>query len=66
MGVFELILGTPDIRQAIYEKLDYPSIAKMARDQGFRSMVEDGKAKAMAGWTTPEQVIKAVYSQAIE
>lgn len=66
IGVFELIAGTPQFRAAISKGLDFPSMLAIAREQGFRSMLEDGKAKAMAGWTTPEEVVKAVYSQAME
>ena len=29
-------------------------------------MIEDGRAKVLAGWTTPAEVLKAVYTQAIE
>ncbi len=39
---------------------------KVARDQGYRTMLEDGKAKAMSGWTTPDEVLKAVYTQALD
>jgi type II secretory ATPase GspE/PulE/Tfp pilus assembly ATPase PilB-like protein len=41
-------------------------VFELAREQGYRTMLEDGKAKAMAGWTTPEEVIKAVYTQALD
>lgn len=66
IGVFELILGTPDFRAAIAESADFPTMMKIAREQGYRTMLEDGKAKASAGWTTPDEVLKAVYTQAIE
>ncbi len=66
IGVFELILGTPDFRAAIAAKAGVPELAEVARRQGYRSMLEDGKAKALAGWTTPEEVIKAVYTQALD
>jgi hypothetical protein len=29
-------------------------------------MLEDGKAKVLAGWTTPDEVIKAVFTQAVD
>jgi len=66
IGVFELIRGTPAFRQAIAHASDQQGILKAAREQGYRTMLEDGKAKAMAGWTTPDEVIKAVYTQALE
>jgi type II secretory ATPase GspE/PulE/Tfp pilus assembly ATPase PilB-like protein len=66
VGVFELVLGTPEFRSAIAKGLAYPEMMEVARKQGFRTMLEDGKAKVLAGWTTPEEVIRAVYTQAID
>jgi type II secretory ATPase GspE/PulE/Tfp pilus assembly ATPase PilB-like protein len=66
IGVFELILGNPAFKAAIARKQDYIQLAEAARQQGYRTMLDDGKAKAMAGWTTPEEVIKAVYTQAVD
>jgi len=66
IGVFELILGTPDFRQAIARGTDFADLMKVARQQGYQTMLEDGKNKAMMGWTTPDEVIKAVYTQALD
>jgi type II secretory ATPase GspE/PulE/Tfp pilus assembly ATPase PilB-like protein len=66
IGVFELILGTPDFRAAIAKGSDYPTLQEIARRQGYRTMLEDGKHKAMTGWTTPDEVLKAVYTQALD
>lgn len=66
IGVFELVAGTPDIRLAIVKNATPPEIMELARRQGFRTMMEDGRAKVLAGWTTPGEVLKAVYTQAVE
>ena len=66
VGVFELILGTPDFRQAVAKNLDFTELLKVARAQGYTTMLEDGRTKAMMGWTTPDEVIKAVYTQALD
>ncbi len=66
VGVFELILGTPAMRAAVARRASFPEMAETARAQGYKTMLEDGRAKAMAGWTTPDEVIKAVFSQARE
>jgi type II secretory ATPase GspE/PulE/Tfp pilus assembly ATPase PilB-like protein len=66
IGVFELILGTPELRAAIAKMVTPMELQEVARRQGYNTMLEDGKHKAMQGWTTPEEVIKAVYSQSIE
>ncbi len=66
IGVFELILGTPEMRAAIAKNVDFNTMLEVSRKQGYRTMMEDGKAKILAGWTTPEEVIKAVYTQAMD
>lgn len=66
IGVFELIMGTPAFRAAIARQDGFPELMKVAREQGYRTMLEDGRSKAMAGWTTPDEVIKAVYTQALD
>jgi len=66
IGVFELILGTPELRAAVARQADYATLYEIAERQGFKPMLEDGKTKAKMGWTTPAEVIKAVYTQAID
>ncbi len=67
IGVFELILGTHELRGAIAKNPgDIAALTAIARSQGFRTMLEDGKFKAMQGWTTPDEVLRAVYSQALD
>jgi type II secretory ATPase GspE/PulE/Tfp pilus assembly ATPase PilB-like protein len=66
MGLFELILGTPDVRASIAHGVDYAALTEAARKQGFRTMLDDGRQKVMMGWTTPEEVIKAVYTAALD
>lgn len=66
IGVFELILGTPEFRAAIARRADFPELEAAARKQGYRTMLEDGKFKVLSGWTTPEEVIKAVATAAID
>ncbi len=66
IGVFELILGTPVFRASLARNDAYPKMMQIARDQGFRTMLDDGKNKAMSGWTTCDEVMKAVYTQTID
>lgn len=66
IGVFELIMGTPEFRAGIAKGVDFAELNELAKRQGYRTMLEDGKAKVLAGWTTPEEVIKAVFTQAME
>lgn len=66
VGVFELILGTPEFRAAIARGADFPELQAVARQQGYRTMLEDGRLKVLNGWTTPDEVIKAVFTQSID
>lgn len=65
-GVFELFLGTPDMRAAIARGSQHGEIQAAARRQGMRTMMEDGRDKILRGLTTPDEVIRAVYSASIE
>ncbi len=66
IGVFELIMGTPELRAAIARNADFPTMQEVARRQGYRTMLEDGKSKVFQGWTTPDEVVKAVYTQSMD
>ena len=65
VGVFELLMGTLDFKHAIASGGSYVAIDEAAKKQGFRSMLEDGKYKVLNGWTVPDEVIRAVHTQAM-
>lgn len=58
IGIYELIPVTNLIRQAIADNSDVNKIRKLARDSGFRSLLEDGLLKAAKGVTTVEEVLR--------
>jgi type II secretory ATPase GspE/PulE/Tfp pilus assembly ATPase PilB-like protein len=66
IGVFELLVGDRPLKQAVHDGAGYSELLAVARAQGFKSMQEDGKRKVLAGLTTPEEVMKAVSTQAVE
>lgn len=66
IGVYELITGTRELKNAIAHKAEYSELLEVARKQSFRSMMQDGKAKVLAGITTPDEVAKAVLTQALD
>lgn len=66
IGVFEMITGTPDMRVAIVHNATPPELTDIAKKHGFRSMLEDGRFKVLSGWTTPSEVLKAVFTTAVE
>jgi len=65
IGIFELILGTPEFRAAVARNVTFAELNEAAQQQGYRTMLEDGKAKAAAGWTTPAEVMRAVMTAAL-
>lgn len=65
IGVFEFLSGTHDMKQIIAAEGGFGEIAEVAKKGGFRPMLDDGKYKVLNGWTTPDEVIRAVYTQAL-
>lgn len=66
VGIYELIVGNREFKQAVARNANYSEILKIARNQQFRTMLEDGKVKVLQGISTPEEVFKAVHTQAID
>src|SRR3954462_13303082 len=58
-GIFEIFLIDDEARKLIYEKVPATVLRARAREMGMRTLREDGIRKAMAGLTTPEEVIRA-------
>jgi len=61
-GIFELLKVTPEIRKAILRRASGDEILQIARQEGMRTMLEDGREKVLRGVTTPYEVIKAVFA----
>lgn len=66
IGVFELILGSGDMRAAIARGAEHGEIAGASRRQGMTTMLEDGRQKILQGFTTASEVLRAVYSAAVD
>ena len=66
IGVYELITGDRSLKQAVHNNASYPELLAICRKQGFSTMQEDGKQKVLSGVTTPDEVLKAVSTQAVE
>lgn len=63
LGLFEILISTPDLREMIAKSASISAITDYAREhQGMRSMLEDGYAKIFDGLTTPREVFTSVYS----
>jgi general secretion pathway protein E len=59
-GIFELLVMTDALRAALSGRLDLGAIRRIAREEGMRSLRQDGWAKVQAGITTVEEVHRVV------
>lgn len=65
-GVFELLANSAPLKTLVAQRASSLELYRAARAQGFRTMMEDGLRKVLAGITTPDEVIRAVYTAALE
>ncbi len=66
IGLFEVLEVTKGIRKLIIERADSDIIAKAAKTEGMKSMLEDGIDKIASGATTMEEVIRVTKVESIE
>lgn len=59
MGIFEIFVIDDEARKLIYERVPSSVLRARARETGMRTLREDGTRKALAGQTTPDEVIRA-------
>lgn len=63
VGLFEIIISTPELRELIARRATIAEITNYLRTkQQMRTMLEDGYDKIAKGLTTPREVFTAVYS----
>jgi type IV pilus assembly protein PilB len=55
-GIYELLVVTPEIEDAIIRRASSSDITVIARRQGMQSMFEDGFEKVLSGMTTIEEL----------
>jgi type II secretion system protein E len=58
LGLFELLVTTPKVRRLAHDCANAWEIGQAAREQGMRSMREDGWNKVLDGRTTVEEVVR--------
>jgi general secretion pathway protein E len=58
LAIVEILLMTDPIRELILQRCDVGDIARLAKKQGMVAMRDDGLAKAVAGLTTIEEVLR--------
>ena len=58
MGLFELLIPSPEVRKLAHDRANAWDIAQTARKQGMRNLREDGWGKVLDGRTTVEEVVR--------
>jgi len=58
VGLFELLVTTPKVRKLAHDRANAWQIAQAAREQGMRTLREDGWDKVLLGRTTVEEVVR--------
>ena len=62
-AVFEVLRMTESVRAAIHRKESSATIRQIALGEGMQSLRAEAVRKMLAGWTTPEEVLRAVYQE---
>jgi type II secretory ATPase GspE/PulE/Tfp pilus assembly ATPase PilB-like protein len=57
-GIFELLVVSDAIKDAIVRGRPLAELRELAREQGMKSLRQDGWAKVQAGLTTVEEVLR--------
>jgi type IV pilus assembly protein PilB len=60
MGLFEVVTVTEKIRGLITENVSETALRKILREDGFRTLIQDGISKVEQGITTPEELLRVV------
>jgi type IV pilus assembly protein PilB len=61
-GIFELLVMTEEIRNAIHKNVPHDEIRKLAIEQGMVSLKKDGMLKVKNGITTVTEIMRCVHS----
>ena len=57
-GIYEFLAIDSSFQSAIVNDVDVPKLKELARERGFRPMLQDGINKALRGFTTVEEVLR--------
>ncbi|HEX2728405.1 MAG TPA: ATPase, T2SS/T4P/T4SS family, partial [Rubrobacteraceae bacterium] len=60
LGVYEMMVVTPEIRDLILRRVSTGEITRMAEEQGMVPLRDDGLLKAAEGATTVEEILRTV------
>jgi len=60
-GIFEMLAMNAKLREMTFSRAPTQQIRKVARDTGMRTLLEDGRLKALRGLTTLEEVMSTCH-----
>ena len=63
VGIFEILIMSPALKQALAGHFDPALIEDIARNEGYRTMFEDGLEKARQGLTTIDELFRVSLPQ---
>ncbi len=66
LGLFEILMLTPSLRQIIAQNVSSTILKKAAEEEGFQIMSMDGISKALQGLTTIEEVFRVAPPEVAE
>jgi type IV pilus assembly protein PilB len=66
LGIFEMLMITPSLRELIVPGVPAVTLKKAAEREGFKPMYVDGIAKAEQGLTTMEEVLRVAPPEGTE
>jgi type IV pilus assembly protein PilB len=66
LPIFEFLVMSTAIRQAIVEGVDESKIRAMARESGYDSLLASGARKVIEGVTTAEEVLRITFAEEID
>jgi type IV pilus assembly protein PilB len=65
LGIFEVLVVSPEIKKLIVSQNDSNLILKKAIDEGMNTMLDDGLIKVAKGMTTIEEVLRVTKIEAL-
>jgi type II secretory ATPase GspE/PulE/Tfp pilus assembly ATPase PilB-like protein len=61
LAAFEVLRMTESVKHAIHLKESASTVRRLALEEGMVSLRQDSVRKVVAGLTTPEEILRAVY-----
>ncbi|MEK7590811.1 MAG: type II/IV secretion system protein, partial [Patescibacteria group bacterium] len=58
VGIYELLIVTPEIEQLIVKRASSTDINQLAHKQGMKTLFEDGFEKVMTGMTSIDELMR--------